>query len=226
MYPRSVGARGPAACSLPGVSGINWGDVPTWGAVLAGAVGGTAALIQLRQQGNVLKGEVERNKRRDELLDGQLRELGRRAMLAERQQANYVLVELKQWSGTGSGALPPGSIGTAYLAAVTNESDRPIRHVVARLDIDGELSRFATRLGQLVEGHFFQAATALQFNYFADGDRFDLIRAGTSGGFAFPREVEDHRKAAVTARFTDDAGLHWEVDHDLSLARLDNRDDW
>ena len=72
---------------MPGVSEVNWGDVPTWCAVFVGAVGGTAALIQLRQQGNVLKGEVERNKRRDELLDGQLRDLERRALLFERQQS-------------------------------------------------------------------------------------------------------------------------------------------
>lgn len=208
------------------MGGINWGDAPTWGAVVVGAAAATAALVQLRQQGNVLRGEVERNKRRDELLDEQLRELERRALLAERQQANYVVVELKQWSGTRSGALPEGSKNPAYLAAVTNESDRPIRHVVARLDIDGGPSLFATRLGQLVEGHFFAAATTLQFNYFTDGDRIDLIRVASSGGFAFPREVEDSVRARVTTRFTDDAGLDWEVDHDLSLTRLDNRDDW
>jgi hypothetical protein len=29
----------------------------------------------------------------------------------------------------------------------------------------------------------------------------------------------------VTVRFTDDAGLHWELDQDMRLVRLDNRDD-
>jgi hypothetical protein len=30
----------------------------------------------------------------------------------------------------------------------------------------------------------------------------------------------------LTLRFTDDAGLHWQIDHDLHLRKLDNRDDW
>jgi hypothetical protein len=32
--------------------------------------------------------------------------------------------------------------------------------------------------------------------------------------------------ATMTARFTDDAGLHWQIDHDLHLEKLDSRDDW
>jgi hypothetical protein len=39
---------------------INWGDVPTWLAVVVAAVGGGVALRQLRQQGNVIKDEIER----------------------------------------------------------------------------------------------------------------------------------------------------------------------
>jgi hypothetical protein len=30
----------------------------------------------------------------------------------------------------------------------------------------------------------------------------------------------------VTARFTDDAGLHWQVDPDLHLKKLPDRSDW
>jgi hypothetical protein len=28
----------------------------------------------------------------------------------------------------------------------------------------------------------------------------------------------------MTLRFTGDAGLHWQIDHDLHLEKLDNRD--
>jgi hypothetical protein len=49
---------------------INWGDVPTWLAVVVAAVGGSIALRQLRQQGNVVRDEIDRNKARDALLDG------------------------------------------------------------------------------------------------------------------------------------------------------------
>jgi hypothetical protein len=30
----------------------------------------------------------------------------------------------------------------------------------------------------------------------------------------------------MVTRFTDDSGLHWELDTDLHLLRLANRDDW
>ena len=44
---------------------INWGDVPTWLADVVAAVGGGAALRQLRQQGNVIEDEIECNRTRD-----------------------------------------------------------------------------------------------------------------------------------------------------------------
>lgn len=74
------------------MTGVSWGDVPTWlaVAVVVGAVGGGVALGQLRQQGNVIKGEFERNKKRDDLLDGQLHELEQRTRIIERQQAELV----------------------------------------------------------------------------------------------------------------------------------------
>ena len=109
--------------TLPSVSGINWGDAPTWGAVFVGAVAGTAALIQLRQQGNVFKGEVERNKRRDELLDGQLRELERRETSRRREQAERIDVT---WNDM---AERPGK----SLVVVINGSHRPVREVTCTL---------------------------------------------------------------------------------------------
>ena len=35
-----------------------------------------------------------------------------------------------------------------------------------------------------------------------------------------------HPGAHITARFTDDARLYWQIDHDLHLEKLDSRDDW
>lgn len=58
-----------------------WTDVRTWAGFGIVIIGAAIALThmdmqrrQLRSQQNVLEGEVERNKRRDALLDGQLRE--------------------------------------------------------------------------------------------------------------------------------------------------------
>jgi hypothetical protein len=38
--------------------------------------------------------------------------------------------------------------------------------------------------------------------------------------------VHQYPDAWLTARFTDDAGLHWQIGHDLDLKKLANRDDW
>jgi hypothetical protein len=43
---------------------------------------------------------------------------------------------------------------------------------------------------------------------------------------SFTAGTEEHPKAQVTARLTDDAGLHWQVDPDLHLEKLGDRDDW
>jgi hypothetical protein len=52
----------------------------------------------------------------------------------------------------------------------------------------------------------------------------DLMRPGTPFGFKFGFGQRDHPESQVSARFTDDAGLHWQIDNDLHLAKLDNRD--
>ena len=49
---------------------------------------------------------------------------------------------------------------------------------------------------------------------------------GERFGFKFPFPVEDHPDALVKVRFTDDAGLQWEIGHDMHLEKLENRDDW
>lgn len=37
---------------------------------------------------------------------------------------------------------------------------------------------------------------------------------------------ERERYWSISARFTDDAGLHWEIDHHLHLEKIENRADW
>ncbi len=62
------------------------------------------------------------------------------------------------------------------------------------------------------------------FSADADGSRVSLIRADQACGFVFPFGVHDHRMARISARFTDDAGLPWQIDHDLHLEKLEQRD--
>jgi hypothetical protein len=60
----------------------------------------------------------------------------------------------------------------------------------------------------------------------SDGTHIPLIRVGEAGGFVFEAQTAEHPKARIAARFTDDAGLHWQIDHDLHLEKLDKRDNW
>jgi hypothetical protein len=39
-------------------------------------------------------------------------------------------------------------------------------------------------------------------------------------------DVEANSNARLAVRFTDDAGLHWQIDQDLHLEQLDNRGNW
>lgn len=104
------------------VHGIQMGDFPTWIAVFIAGFGGGIALIQLRQQFNVLKGEVERTKRRDQLFDGQLNDLKERLEDRVREQAEHVSVE---WDS------PPRKAKTT--GTVINKSRRPITKISARV---------------------------------------------------------------------------------------------
>lgn len=45
-------------------------------------------------------------------------------------------------------------------------------------------------------------------------------------GFVFAADLSRYPQARMIARFTDDAGLHWQIKHDLHLEPLADRDDW
>lgn len=115
---------------------------------------------------------------------------------------------------------------SASYVQIINDSRRPIREVACRIqqedgslaepDRAGELSPFKTvngdawmaRKGDIMLSHFIP-----------------VIRIGGRAGFEFslPRNQSSDRSLA---RFTDDASLHWELDNDLHLAKLDDRDSW
>lgn len=197
--------------------GINWGDAPTWGAVIVGAAAATAALVQLRQQGNVLKGEVERAKRRDELLDGQLRELAEVARLRERAQAEDVDLVWVRDNGDSS------------FVRVINESPRPIRCIACRAGSRDDAAVLA-RPDRAAEQFSLSFPTGHEQWIMPREDAADgvvaVIKSGGRAGFLFRTVKRDENTSRVMARFTDDAGLHWELDDALHLVKLDSRNNW
>jgi hypothetical protein len=241
------------------ILGITWHkpkrmDLPdnirTWVGFVIVIIGAAVALWQLdmqrRQladQQRLLEGEVERNKRRDQLLDAQLDELEQRKRALEREQADKVGLSFSSTTFESryveDGELPgvaPGEV--VHMAVISNGSHRSIRDVRCRWgtsrddeDISDILgppshSSFAVVVGRLPSLRSDARTESRELGLLEGVDRARLIRAGQSYGFVF--EILIHHVLigdGISARFTDDAGLHWQIDHEMHLTKL-NRRDW
>jgi len=193
------------------VHGINWGDVPTWLAVVVASVGGGIALRQLRLQGDVIKGEIERNAARDKLLDGQLRELNQREMSRVREQAEAIDVT---WDDLGS---DPG----ASLVVVINGSRRPITSVsclVYPLDDDNEVEPLYC--AEMRPADSPRPEWVMPDIEAKNDTELLALRAGGRAGFHF--QVQKTGSSTAYINFYDDAGNYWLLSSDLALSPADS----
>jgi hypothetical protein len=214
------------AVHAPGRSGT-WDDVQKWVTFLVIVLGLPTALyqlnlqrLQLRDQQAVIEADAERGKRRDELLDRQLLELEQRALTTERAQAEQV-----EFSWRASSPVDESMEGTIWMGVTENRSSRPIRDVVCRIQLhpaqDYDFS--AQAVGELTALPMGSAANMPVFIGARLGDRVALIRGGQTFGFQSSIPVADHQLARMITRFTDDAGIHWQIDADLHLEKLASR---
>jgi hypothetical protein len=165
-----------------------------------------------------------------------LKERKSNRQVAEREQADKVGYQMtaipfpeNTWDDDDSDefAVLPGR--RVHMAIVSNESRRPVENVVCRIGSTEPWTthdELAVVVGRLAS---------------ESGDRRDWeqhplvdpvprssamrIRPGERHGFVFEiaaQRVIDLVEAA--ARFTDDAGLHWQIDRDQHLKRLPDRD--
>ncbi len=67
-------------------------------------------------------------------------------------------------------------------------------------------------------------ATAETFVFHANADTMRVLRSGHTAGFVWTFTLARYPEIVPTARFTDDAGLHWQIDADLHLEKLAERD--
>lgn len=187
---------------------VAWGDVPTWLAFVTVFIGLPAALLQLNLQRIQLR--------------EQQHELRERPLLLERQQADKV--DLTR----GHSDSPPATYsapGRVWMAVVTNSSERPIRDVASRIQlVQGGPLLGDARIGELIPNSTLQGGRAFQDR--STDNKAAIIRVSQCYGFAFGVGADEHPMAQVTTRFTDDVGLHWQLDQDLHLKRLDDRDAW
>lgn len=207
-----------------------WDDVQTWLTFTVVVLGLSTALyqlnlqrVQLREQQAVIKADAERSLLRDELLDRQLQELEQRALMTERAQAELVEFSWESSAPADESKEVPGGI---WMGVVTNGSHRPIRDVVCRIQphpAQGfEFSGVA--VGRLAK---FPVASNVTMPVFVSpklGDRAALIRSSEKYGVKSEIPVTGHEVTRMIVRFTDDAGINWEIDADLHLAKLPSRD--
>jgi hypothetical protein len=199
---------------------VNWGDVPTWLLVGLGALGGGAALWQLQLQ-------------RVQLRDQQ-NVLARQTRIQERQQADMIDVSARPTDGARATVLPEDKGEPVHMVVVRNGSARPIREVASKIEAIGadpsvRHEKMADLYGELMpqQRRVLSGNEVVQAEEFRLGERthtMPVLRAGRTASFVWGFTIARYPRFLSWVRFTDDAGLHWEIDTSLHLTRLDKRD--
>ena len=224
-----------------------WGDIPTWITAIAtvGLLGGAIftafyAFNAFREQSKAVRDQAAMLKLQSEQLDEQreinklqsrdlgesLNERARLRLLAEREQADKIVLRMTSapfpnYSEEDVPAFDVPVGKTVHMALVANESRRPIRRVACEY---GDLT--AVIAGRLADEQPRVPGSRLRLVGAIPVSSASVIRGGETYGFAFELESNHMPFSRGVARFTDDAGLHWQLDEDLHLEKLDNRDDW
>jgi hypothetical protein len=174
-----------------------WGDVPTW--LLAGlaAAAGWVGFVQLAILRRQIAEEIDRNEKRDRLLDKQLDEAERRARSERRQLVEDV--EVKFTGKTGD---------------VVNNSKRPINDITCKImsKVDRVSLALATASAQVVGG-----STGPGFVIGSKPvSRFETLPPGATCEFTFDNLTESPDQVLV-AWFTDDDEFRWQLDEHQRL---------
>lgn len=219
-----------------------WGDIPTWvtaiatmGLLIGAIITARYAIKAFRKQSEELEEQREINKLQAQDLEESLKERKRLRQVAEREQANDV--GFAWWPASHvlimkpPPQLPPGTSGHPQAVAhvdtsgmsvliVGNESRRRILAAACRIEpSEGTgLTLAAEQIGQLADVPIEPHRAML--NNPADGKTTPLIRAGSRYGFLVRFDLKKNPDTRLAARFTDDAGLHWQINQDLHLERL------
>jgi hypothetical protein len=191
------------------------GDLATWMTVVVGGAAAGFVLAQLRQQQRAIDEDRKRGRKRDELLDGQLRELADRERQRQREQAEGVKLA------------DPGSAEINII----NNSRRPVTRVAPRVvydDIMVQASQFSIKErwadGDGVEHVGLYPPDKGTFDPASGEYRSLLADTESQAGFTIPRELAD-QPGTFVVRFNDDEGRRWELNQNMHLARAPN-DSW
>jgi hypothetical protein len=200
----------------------NWGDIPTWLAVLAASVGGWIALSQLSQQQAVITADFARSERRDDLLDRQRRELQSNEESRQRAQADGVDFTCWLAGAVIVLSLPPWQPTATIVLVVENKSKRPIRNVECRICPEAGPTQIADGKGYMSPADVADQRERPHLFDPNPGPTVEVIRAGDRYGFLFAHAIAQGANAPPhVTTFTDDADISWQLDQDMRLTRLE-----
>ncbi len=215
----------------------NWGDIPTWLAVVVASAGGAIALSQLRGQQDQFRQQSIQDAQRDkvmsaqyELMQAQLAEVRERTEDRRREQARQVTLTVFP---VGS---PPEGTGQATVGRclISNGSDRPIRQVACRMIWNHEM---------LQPGHFLTQDPLVApgqngENWTQSPGKHEFSKGGPVHDVLARREVQavfqvtsaSGKEARFAIQFTDDDGQRWKLDDREQLSSVPlyghNWSDW
>jgi hypothetical protein len=193
-----------------------WANIRAWATLAVLVLGFTVAAYELNLQRRQFADQARRSIARDDLLDRQRRELQDREQLRQREQAEEINLT---WTRDG-----PGSF-----AQVINDSRRPIRDITCQIkpSTDSKPPVPAERAAEMVCAPRITPGDAWMMppDGVPEGDYVPVIRGSRRAGFGFISIKPEQDGSRLLTRFTDDAGLHWELDNYLHLERIPGRDD-
>lgn len=218
---------------------VNWGDVPSWIGACATVLGLAAAIVaavfvkgqldamkaQLRmaeEQAGVDRAELERQRSEQEA--------------SERLRARTQAEQVDVIPGSAPATLPGINPGTFLTLTIKNDSNRPIRGVRCKANLDGgalPMYDMDQHLGHLTSDLDFLAMTGAverigppPLTFEPDGtlrSPLPLLRRGDEVTFLLARPADRHPAVRFWAQFEDDARSLWELDSDMHLAPIEAR---
>ena len=200
--------------------------IATTGLLMGAVITAIYAILAYGKQTEELREQRKLNALQASDLNASLLERERQRQLTEREQADAV--EFAWWPSSHVLITGPAggnaNIQGAAVLVVSNASRRRIINVTCWAATSGRpgLTLPAEKTGQLTETGS-QAHTAM-LNGPTEGSTVPLIRPGSRYGFLLRFDLDKRPRTHLAVHFTDDAGLHWQIDQDLHLEQLRSRD--
>jgi hypothetical protein len=152
----------------------------------------------------------------------------------ERAQAEQMVVEPTTVKSTPPPGVTLNDGDRLHAIRVINESMRPFFAVRAGIQPQGDpwsQPQLAAIYQELKSDDVrarlvHMGAPGLVVGKTEEGSRLKRIRAGEIYRFVFPFGVSQHPHAIFAVRFEDDLGLHWEMDGDQHLVKVDDESTW